>query len=86
MTTQLAVRTDVNLKRLATKKARRQGLTLSFLVNRLLRNYIEEDYEIFLKSKRELEDEVTCDELFFDRDIVAAANTLSEYLRRHPIP
>lgn len=85
MTTQLAIRTDFSLKHLAAKKAKRQGLTLSFILNRLLKNYVEEDYEVLFRRKKELEDEVSCDELFFDRDIVAAANTLSDYLRSHPL-
>lgn len=81
MTTQLAIRTEMNLKRSALKKAKKQGLTLSFVVNRLLRDYVEENYEVSLKKKGDVEAEVTCDELFFDKDIVKAANKLSRYLK-----
>ena len=82
MSTQVAVRTEINLKRLALQKARIQGITLSFVINRFLKDYVEEDYQVLLKKKNE--DEVTCDELFFDRDIVSAANKLAEYVRNNP--
>ena len=86
MSTQVAVRTDVRLKQLALRKARIQGLTLSFVINRLLKDYVEKDYQVFLRKQHELDEaEVTCDELFFDRDIVSAANTLAEYVRNNPL-
>lgn len=85
MTTQLAIRTDIRLKRSAAQKAKQHGLTLSFIINQLLKNYVEEDYEFFFRRKKEPHDEVTCDKLFFDRDIVIAANKLSDYLRHHPL-
>ena len=85
MTTQLAVRTDVTLKDLALKKAQGQGITLSFVVNCFLKDYVEEDYQVLLRKKTDMEPEVTCDELFFDKDIVAAANKLADYVRNNPL-
>ncbi|GEM_PF-5981266 len=81
MTTQVAVRTDVNLKRLALKKVRYQGLTLSFVINRLLKEYVEEDYEVLLRKKIDAEPEVSTEEIFSAPEIVDAANKLSKYLR-----
>lgn len=85
MSTQLAIRTDSRLKRLAAKKARTQGLTLSFVLNRLLKDYVQEDYEVFLKKRSSDESEVTCDELFFHPEIVSAANKLADYVRNNPL-
>lgn len=85
MTTQVAVRTDFRLKKEALSKAQKQGLTLSFIVNRLLKDYVEEDYEVLFQKKKNFEAEVTCDELFFDKDIVAAANKLASYVRNNPL-
>ena len=87
MNTQLAIRTNLSLKRAAFRKAKKQGVTLTLVVNNLLKNYVEGDYEVNLINKTHTEEnyEVEVEELFADPEIVKAANELAEYLRTHDL-
>lgn len=78
MTTQLAIKTDPNLKKTAQKKAAEQGVTLTSVMNAFLRRFAEGEFEFKLMSTKE--SDITIDELFKSKKIVKKANQISKYL------
>jgi hypothetical protein len=87
MTTQVAIKMDEKLKKRLAKKAKANGVTVTFVLNHLAKDYVEKDFRILVLHPGESrmidgDAEVSFDEIFEAPEIVRAANKLSDYIRK----
>ncbi|MEK9165695.1 MAG: hypothetical protein AAB525_02460 [Patescibacteria group bacterium] len=74
---QITFNAPLALKEKALNKAREQGLTLKALLNMAMREYVNDNLLLSLRSKEDYYDEV-----FADKEVIAKANELGTLLAK----
>ncbi|MCK5320698.1 hypothetical protein KAJ61_04915 [Candidatus Parcubacteria bacterium] len=75
--TQVTFISNKNLKDRAIKKAKEDGITLKALLTMSMKAYLNNELNVSLQSNN-----ITYDEIFSDKDVIAKSNKLGALLKR----